>query len=62
MKTATGWTVIANGQLVDGTGARGSAAACLCELAWRRGLNCREQLIEDPGDPQQGSVALVWVV
>ena len=47
--------------LVDGTGAQGSAAACLCELAWRRGLTCREQLIEDPEDPQQGSVALVWV-
>jgi hypothetical protein len=47
--------------LVDGTGARGSAAACLCELAWRRGLNCQEQLIEDPEDPQQGGVALVWV-
>jgi hypothetical protein len=47
--------------LVDGTGARGSAAACLCELAWRRGLTCREQLIEDPDGLQQGSVALVWV-
>ena len=47
--------------LVDGTGARGSAAACLWELAWRRGLACREELIEDPEDPQQGSVALVWV-
>jgi hypothetical protein len=47
--------------LVDGTGARGSAAACLCELAWRRGLCCLEQLIEDPDDPQQGGVALVWV-
>ena len=47
--------------LVDGAGARGSAAACLCELAWRRGLACQEQLIEDPDDPQQGSVGLVWV-
>jgi hypothetical protein len=48
--------------LVDGTGARGSAAACLCELAWRRGLGCLEQLIqEDPDDPEQGSVGLVRV-
>ena len=47
--------------LVDGTGARGSAAACLCELAWRRGLDCLEQVIEDPEDPHQGSVGLVWL-
>ena len=47
--------------LVDGTGARGSVAACLCELAWRRGLDCLEHLIEDLDDPEQGSVGLVWV-
>jgi hypothetical protein len=47
--------------LVDGTGARGSVAACLCELAWRRGLDCLEQLIEDPEDSDRGSVALVWL-
>ena len=47
--------------LVDGTGAPGSAAACLCELAWRRGLDCLEHLIEDLDDPEQGSVGLVWV-
>lgn len=45
--------------LVDGgPGAGGSAAACLCELAWRRGLDCLEKRIEDP---LEGSVALVWV-
>ena len=47
--------------LVDGTGARGSAAACLCELAWRRGLDCREQLIDDPEGSDQGSLELVWL-
>jgi hypothetical protein len=44
--------------LVDGTGARGSVAACLWELARRRGLDCLEQRIEDP---DQGSVELVWL-
>jgi hypothetical protein len=48
--------------MVDGTGARGSVAAFLCELAWRRGLYCLEQRIEDPDDPEQGSVELVWVI
>jgi hypothetical protein len=47
--------------MVDDTGAGGSVAACLCEFAWRRGPDCLEQVIEDPDDPQQGSVALVWV-
>jgi hypothetical protein len=44
--------------LVDGTGARGSVAACLRELAWRRGLDCLEERIEDA---EQGSVGLVWL-
>ena len=49
--------------LVDGgSGARGSVAACLCELAWRRGRSCLEQRIEDLEDPEQGSVGLVWVI
>jgi hypothetical protein len=47
--------------MVDGRSAGGPAAACLCELAWLRGLDCLEQLIEDPDDPQGGRVALVWV-
>jgi hypothetical protein len=46
--------------MVDDLGG-GSAAACLCELAWRRGLDCLEQRIEDPDNPQRGGLALVWV-
>ena len=47
--------------MVDGPGARGSAVACLCELARRCGLDCIEHVIDDPEDPDQGSVELVWV-
>ena len=48
--------------MVDGTGARGSVAAFLGELAWLRGLYCLEQRIEDLEDPEQGSVELVWMI
>lgn len=29
------------------------------QTGWRRGLDCREQRIEDPDDPPHGSAGLV---
>jgi hypothetical protein len=53
--------------LVDGAGAQGSATAWLCELAWRRGLDCLEHLIEGGGKDSSkmhtdGRIDLGWAI